>query len=374
MSEKKKVLIITEPFKYGGMNLVALRLQQTIDADKFECTYCVRHDEERGPMDEYVRSTGVRVIYQHENDLSYFKSYKYYMNLFKNEHFDIVHSHYPFYSTIPMLAARKSGIKVRITHSHFSTEIHKDFSKIKHFLVLLYRCIMRNILCYNATNILACSVPSGEYLVGKRGFRKKGIILNNGIDTSKYELNYGIRNKIRNEFNIDNDTTVIGHIGLMYYIKNQFFLLDVFNEYQKLHPGSVLMLVGDGDDRKALEQKCKCLKIKDKVIFTGLRDDVNELLMAMDCMVFPSLHEGFPLTLVEAQAAKLPCIVSDSVIKGVKLNDNLCFCSLNDTIDTWCKAIDNQLKYDRDSIDISRVCSEFDLFKIAKKLEKIYMQ
>ena len=369
MDKKLKLLIINSTLRYGGSDLVAIRLQQSLDKDKFDFTYCVNSND--CPLEEYVTSLGARVIHQQSENFNYYNSFKFFLDLFEREHFDIVHSHSMFYSAIVFLAAYKRGVKVRISHSHFSKPVNNNRSVFYKILECLYRIIMRKAVTKYSTNIIGCSYESGKYLAGKSGFSKKGIILNNGIDTSKYMIDTEIRNKVRKEFKLENKT-VIGHIGAIYYLKNQDFLIDIFNAYQHKNSESVLMLVGDGEDKEKLEKKCKSLGISDKVIFTGVRNDVNELLMAMDCMVFPSLHEGFPLTLVEAQASKLACIVSDTVSKTVKLNDNLCFKSLDDSIEDWCKAIEEQTAIDRNRVDNTALIDEFDLSNVAKKLETIY--
>ena len=230
---------------------------------------------------------------------------------------------------------------------------------------------MRKVIAHYATDIIGCSQEAGEYLAGKKGFSKKGIVLNNGIDAYKYEFNVAARNEARKNLGIENKT-VIGHIGQMYYVKNHEFLIDVFYEYQKTHKDSVLLLVSDGPDRNKLEEKVKGLNIEEKVLFLGFRDDIPNLLFAMDCFVFPSIHEGFPLTLVEAQAAKLPCLVSESITKKVKYNDNFEFLSINQSTKLWCNKIDELLKYDRSSVDNSLIIEQFDIKNIAKKLEQIY--
>lgn len=370
MNKKKKVLIVNDPLQYGGSDLVAVRLQQNLDKEKYECVYCLRHDEEIGPLEEQVAATGVRIMHQPENMLTYRKSYKYYLDLFEKEKFDIVHSHLLFFSAIVLKAAKKKKIPVRAAHSHFTKPLFPE-KGLKKIIRGTYRSVMRIWLNKYATDIIGCSQEAGEYLAGKKGFSKKGIVLNNGIDAKKYEFDILKRNEIRKSLGVENKT-VIGHIGQMYYVKNHGFLIDVFYEYQKIHNESVLLLVSDGPDRNKLEEKVKELKIEEKVIFLGFRDDIPNLLLAMDCFVFPSIHEGFPLTLVEAQAAKLPCLVSESITKKVKYNNNFEFLSINQSTKLWCNKIDELLKYDRSSVDNSLIIEQFDIKNIAKKLEQIY--
>ncbi|MGN1420919.1 MAG: glycosyltransferase [Eubacterium sp.] len=369
---KKKVLIVNDELQFGGSDLVAVRLEQYLDKDKFDCTYCVRH-EEIGPLEPLLIERGVRIIHIPDNQLSYGKSYKFILNLLEKEHFDIIHSHLLFFSAIVLKAAKKKNVPVRVAHSHFSKPLYPE-KGLKKILKNAYRFLMRIWLKRYATKMIACSVPAGEFLYGKKTFAKKGIVLNNGIDCSEYEFKKSVRESVRKEFNISDDAVLIGHIGQMWYAKNHDFLIDVFNEFHKINPNSYLMLVSNGPLREKIESKVESLNLKDAVIFTGFRTDCNELLMAMDCFVFPSIHEGFPLTLIEAQASKLSCLVSDAVNPATKLNSNFDFASLEGPVSEWVRKIDELLKIDRDSVDNSKVISEYDIKNISKKLEKIYLE
>lgn len=368
---KKKVLIIIEKLEYGGSEFVAIRLQQALNPEKFEFTYCVRGNE-KGPVEDDILKTGVRVIHQPDDKSGYLKSYKFYLDLFSKEHFDIVHSHQLFFSGIVLAAAKKRNVKIRLAHSHFTQPLAGHSSKLKSVITGFYRCFMRFILGLSATNIIGCSKDSGEFLAGKRLFAKKGIALNNGIDFQKYSFDYEKRQKIRKELNIE-DKCVLGHIGHFYYVKNQLFLIDVFNELHGRIKNSVLLLVGDGEDKELLLDKVNKYGLENDVIFAGFRNDVPDLLSAMDAMVFPSLHEGFPLTLIEAQAAKLPCVVSDTVTRDAKLSTAFSFVSLNDDAAKWCDEIEKMALLNRNDIDNSTVIENFDIKNIAKKLEKIYL-
>ncbi len=372
MNHKKKVLIVTPRFAYGGLDFVAIRLQQALDKNKFECIYCVRSEKKDNPIESKLKGTGVRIIHQPENKAGYLSSYLYYKQLFSQEHFDVVHCHLPFYSGIVMLAAKRRGIKKRIAHSHYSSPLALIHSKPKMLAAELYRAIMRILIGTCATDIIGCSLDAGIFLCGKSAFAKKGVVLNNGIDTEVYRYNIDIRDKKRKELGIENKI-VIGHIGQMYYVKNHSFLIDVFYEFQSKYPNSVLLLISDGPDREKIEKKVASLGMADKVIFLGYRDDVSELLMAMDCFVFPSIHEGFPLTLVEAQASKLPCVVSDSVTPQAKLNSNFSFVSIHESVQVWRREIENLLGKDRMKVDNTKVVHEFDIKHVAKQLEQIYL-
>ena len=326
-NNKKKVLIVTEPLKR----------------------------DEKGPLESYVIENGARVIHQPNSELSYIKSYKFYKKIMKSEHYDIVHSHLLFYSGFVLKAAYKCGIPKRVAHSHFSQPLVLYKSKLRQIIAFFYRIVMRFVLNKYATDLIACGEKPGEFLYGKNVFAKRGILLNNGIDCDRFKYDTQIRESVRKELNIKPNTIVLGHVGKMYYVKNQEFVLDVFNDFLKRYPDSVLILVGDGKDREMLEKKAEFLCISNKVIFTGVRNDVNKLLMAMDCLLFPSIHEGFPVILIEAQAT------------------NVDYLSINSPTSYWIESIIKMMKYDRNSIDNSVVINNFDIKNIGKKLEEIYL-
>ena len=159
---------------------------------------------------------------------------------------------------------------------------------------------------------------------------------------------------------------------MLNFVKNHTFLLDVFYEIYKINNNSVLLIVGDGEQRENIIKKTDKLGILDKVIITGIRHDVEKLLQAMDIMIFPSLYEGLPLTLIEAQASKLPCLISDTVSKSAKYNENVDYMSLEQSPEKWAKKALSMIKNDRNSVDINNLCKDYDINSVALKLEEIY--
>lgn len=369
--EKKKVVIISSPLNIGGFDIVATNLQKNLDKDKFECTYCLR-GEEIGVLEDEVVAGGAKIIHQPNNTKNYFKSYFYYKKFFSENDFDIVHSHLMFYSGIVMRAAYKAGIKKRVPHSHMTNPCIENRSTLKKIIAETYSFVMKRWLVKYSTDLVACGKEAGEYLYGKKNFAKRGVLLNNGTYLDKFEFEQQKRDDARKEFNLQN-SIVLGHIGRLNYVKNHSFLLDVFFEFQKQYSNSKLLIVGDGEQRPAIEAKAKSLGIDDKVIITGLRQDVDKLAMAMDVFVFPSLYEGFPMTLVEAQATKLPCLISDTVTRSAKLIEPTQYLSLNDSPTLWAQKAYELSQIDREGVDTSTLKKNFDIKSVAKQLENIYL-
>lgn len=285
-----------------------------------------------------MAQSGVRILHQPDTACSYIKSYFFYKRLLKKEPFDIVHCHLLFYSGIALFAAKRCGVEKRVAHAHFSQPMRKIRNPVIRFVKSLYHVVMRGFVSFVSTDIIGCSQAAGEYLAGRRGFRRKGTVLNNGIVTKQYYLNETVRQNVRASLGL-NHKIVLGHCGQLHDVKNQMFLLDVFHSFHRRYENSALILVGDGQDRQQLERRIEQLQLSKCAHILGFRNDVPQLLMAMDCFVFPSIHEGFPLTLIEAQAAQLPCVVSDTITPTVKLTEALQFASIEAQPEEWVKKL-----------------------------------
>lgn len=192
-------------------------------------------------------------------------------------------------------------------------------------------------------------------------------MLHNAIDLDVFEYDESARLKIREEFGINSGMTVVGHIGRFVAQKNHGFLLEIFAEYLKSNTGSVLMLVGKGELEEQIRKKAEELGITDKIIFTGVRSDIPQILSAMDIFVFPSLYEGMPNTVIEAQATGLPCIIADTITKEADITGLVKYLLLGN-VDAWVDAINNTKTNCRkdtrqdfidNKYDIASACNEF---------------
>ena len=133
-----------------------------------------------------------------------------------------------------------------------------------------------------------------------------------------------------------------------------------------------MLIVGEGEEKDAIEEKARRLGIENDVILTGVRNDVCDLLQAMDVFVFPSLKEGLPVTLIEAQATKLPCLISDTVSRYAKQNDNVEYVPLSVSAAEWAQKAQKLASIDRGSISCEKLVKNYDINEVAKQLEKIY--
>ncbi len=355
-----RVLQVVTNMDRGGLETMLMNYYRNIDREKVQFDFLV-HRTERAAYDDEIEALG-GIIYRLPKLVPWSRDYRQKLNQFFKEHpeYKIVHSHINCLSSIILKAAKDHNVPVRIAHSHNSRQDKNLTYPIK----LYYR---RFIPRY-ATKLLACGKAAGDWLFRGNPYE----VLNNAIDTGKYLPDEVIRAAKREELGILENQYLIGHVGRFFEQKNHAFLLDIFAELCKLDADCSLLLIGDGPLRKQMEEKCVTLSISDRVIFTGVRSDVPELMQAMDCFVFPSLYEGLPVTMVEAQASGLPCYISDGVSSECILTDCVKQLSFTASAECWAKEILSQKGAMRCYTLQQIQAAGFDVKENAKYLERMY--
>ena len=259
------------------------------------------------------------------------------LKTFFKEHkgeWNALHIHAPHFALFIAPAAKQAGMKKICVHCH-STEFSLKGNAKRNQLLSLYSK-------YFIKDKFACSKLAGDFWYGAKPYT----VVNNAIDCSAFTFNPQIRERARKNLSLA-DKPVIGHIGRTDIPqKNHFFLIDVFSEVVKLQPDAVLLLMG-AEETPELKQKCDDCAISGKVFFLGLRNDVNELLQACDVFLFPSTREGLPVSLIEAQAAGLPMLVSDSVTEEAAVTDLVRTISLTKSPCEWAEECVNLSKVNR---------------------------
>lgn len=369
-NRKKKLLIVLQLIRRGGVELVAINFAQNLNPTKYDITIMlvspnVNHDDE---LAQELIDSGIKIVKLSENIGGYIQKYKFIKEFLKDNRFDIVHSHTMFFSGFVMLAAKECGVKVRVSHSHAT-----KWNRKENLFFKAYKNFTRFLINTCSTHLLSCSTQSGIYLYGKKSFEKRGQIITNGIDTKKYAYNEKARTEIRDEFSIKDMEILVGHIGSIYYIKNQTFLIEVFAKMLEQNSEMKLLLVGEEFDGDPVRKKIKEYNLNDKVTFAGRRNDITKIVQAMDIMIFPSLFEALPVSLIEAQASSLPCLISDSVTNEVKFNENVEFLSLNENAKVWADKAFELLKTDRSTVKTENLTKFYDISYVIKELNRIYM-
>ena len=357
-----RVLHVVTYMGRGGLETMIMNYYRHMDRSKVQFDF-LTHRDFRADYDDEIEALGGR-IYRLPRLVPWSKNYRAALNSFFAGHpeYRIVHVHQDCLSSVILKAAKKQGVPVRIAHSHNSSQD----KNLKYPIKLFYR----RQIAGNATELFACGKDAGDWMFCGAHYR----ILNNAIDTGQYIYNPVRSQKVRQELGIPSESFVVGHIGRFNAVKNHTFLLDVFSKLKEQQQNALLLLVGDGDLRGEVEKKASDLGLSDCVIFTGIRSDVPDLLQAMDCFVFPSLYEGLPVTLIEAQAAGLPCIVSDSVsaeCAKTRLMDRI---SLHENPTVWANRISERAHSSRPNTQEELICAGYDIAANAQWLQNYYIE
>lgn len=319
-----RVLHVVTNMDRGGLETLIMNYYRRMNRDRIQFDFLV-HRDIPADYDAEILSLGGR-IYRLPRLNPFSPGYLRQLDRFFSEHreYRIVHCHLDCMAGIPLKAAKKHGVPVRIAHSHNSNQT-KDWK-------YPIKLVCKRRIAAHATALFACSEAAGRWMFGGRDF----LVMNNAIDAAAYTYQPQIREEVRRELGLDAEALVVGHVGQFRPQKNHRFLLDVF---AKLPPSARLLLVGDGMLRSELERQAKALGVFDRVIFAGVRADVNRLLQAMDVFVFPSLFEGLSVATVEAQTAGLPCLISDKVSLECKKTDLIDQLSLDEGIEAWARRV-----------------------------------
>lgn len=351
----------------GGVEAVVMNYYRNIDRSKIQFDFFCDEDSTDIPFNE-IQALGGKVILipPYQNIFKYNKILK--IELEKGE-YKIIHSHINALSVFPLRIAKKSGIQIRIAHSH-STTNNIEWKKN------IIKSLLKPFSKIYATDFFACTEHAGKWLFGKSAYKKNKIfILNNAIDIKNYKFDSEKRKQFRERNNINSDTFVIGHAGRFVTQKNHEFLIDIFDKFYKKNKNSLLILVGQGPLQGKIKEKINNLKLEDKVLFLNQRNDLNELYSAFDLFLFPSLYEGLGMVIIEAQTSGCPCLVSTEVPRDVKLTDLVKFEDLNSNVDIWSYDI-MSLKKDSDREKYEKIMSktQYNIITEAKKLENKYIE
>ena len=366
MTAKEKPIRILHVVTYmgrGGLETMLMNYYRNIDRNKIQFDF-LTHREFEADYDREIKELGGH-IYHLPRLNPFYPDYLKQLDQFFKEHreYKIVHSHLDCMAGIPLKYAKKNGVPVRIAHAHSSNQ-----TRDKKYCLKL--CFKHNIARY-ATHLFACGKEAGRWMFRTDNFQ----ILNNAIDAETYVYNSGVRDKMRKKLGIDRDTFVFGHVGRFTTEKNHLFLIDVFAEIAKRQNDSRLLLVGDGELQGAVKKKCYSAGLDDKIIFAGVREDVPELLQAMDVFLFPSLFEGLGIAVIEAQAAGLPCLISEGVPLECEKTEGLVYqLKLESGADCWAeKALQCTHKKRSNTLEQIRK-SGFDIKEAAIKLQEFYLE
>lgn len=352
-----RILQVVPAMDCGGMETFIMNIYRNIDRKKIQFDF-LYHYNKSCYFDDEITELGGNIfklsVRQDNRMLKYLIELKHF---FDTHHYSVIHGHYSGFGLFYNHFAAKAGVRCLIGHSHSDS-----------FSGVIDKCLSR-FFRYGLTQRFACSQHAGKVLFGSMPFE----IIPNGVDTSRFAFDANESTKIRHELGITDNALVIGNVGRFDAVKNHMYLLEIFLAILELHPMGRLLLVGKGALEKQLKSRATELGIADKVIFAGLRSDVEKMYCAMDILIMPSIYEGIPLVCTEAQASGLPCLLSDTVSEECNIAGNVKFLSLKKPARIWADTA-LEMMGSRCKNGATQVASAgYDIASVAEKLEQFYL-
>ncbi len=349
----------------GGAETLVMNYYRHIDRSKVQFDFLV-HRPQRGAYDDEIEALGGRIFRMPPLKISNLSQYRKELRAFFEEHpeYRIIHAHMSELGFFAFGEAKRSGVPVRICHAHNAP---KGFD-----LKLPFRLLLKHLIRPYITDMFMCGQASGEWLFGKKN-ANRFIQMNNAIDSTQFSFSEEKRNEIRESLHVG-EKMIVGHVGRFHPQKNHFFILDVFAKLLQKEPEAELWLIGTGENKEEVEKRAEQLELSNKVRFWGTRSDVSDLMQAMDVFLFPSLYEGLSVSLVEAQAAGLPCLISDCIPCECRLTDLAIPFSLDSGAEDWADKLCDLRNHERISVKKDIIAAGFDIEKNAMWLQNYYLK
>lgn len=371
MNSPLRVLFFIDRLRLGGIQMLAYDILMHNDPSKMVIEILNLDDGEQYPLTQTLKDMGVTIhllkgAWMHSPlDLPHY--YRAVDTFFAQHHdYDVVHMHSSSKNYYILQCAAKWGIPVRVAHSH-----NTGFQSHNPLTIAMGNLMMKPMRRY-ATHWVGCSKLACEWLFGQGCVeRGEAQVILNGIDSSLFVYDPQVRQEVRKTLGVE-DKFVIGHVGRFAHQKNHTFLLDIFAEVAKRRDDAVLVLIGIGELMEAMQQKAAKLGIADKVIFAGFRDDRNRYMQAMDSFLFPSLHEGLSVVLIEAQASGMPVFTSDSTTTETKYSPYMHFLSLQQSAAEWADRIIEQGSVERRDMTATIYEAGFDIRVMVQNFYNLY--
>lgn len=355
-----RVLCVFGCLDRGGAETMCMNLYRHIDRSRVQFDF-VTHTPRPGAFDEEIRSLGGRIYiaprFRGWNLPQYFRWWR--RHLKAHPEHRIVHGHYFSISGLYFREAKKAG-RVTVAHSH-ATSLFPGKKKLEDlFIALLNRY---------ADYRLACSEAAGRFLFPGRDFT----VLKNAVDAETFAFDPAARAAVRRELGIPEAAPVAAVVGSLIPVKNPMGTLDIFRALHEKRPDARLLWCGGGDMRAEIEQRISALGLDAAVVLAGVRRDIPRVLQAADVYLMPSLREGLPVSAIEAQAAGLPCLLSEGISREAAITARCRFLPLGDA-GVWAAEIENALSEGRHDSRRELAAAGYDVCATAEWLREYYMR
>jgi len=370
---KKRILEVVGRMDRAGQETFLMNIFRAADKNIYDFTFSV-NGKHIGDYEQEIVQLGGKIYHNPytisiKNIFKHIKVFRKYLR--ENGPFDVVHCHTYYFGGFIMWAAYKEGVPIRIMHSHNTSDGYKNS-----LYRILYRQITRNLILKYSTQLVGCGKDAYKSLF-KKNVKSEDYILNNAIDINKFDENKIDVAKERKKINCEINDTIFISVARFFPVKNHEKIINIFNEYvNNINHNAKLLLVGDGTLLDNVKKQVNELKLNKKVIFLGKRNDVNKLLLISDLFIMPSLFEGLPVSLIEAQAAGTHCIISDTITDEVDMNIGLITkVSLNSSNLEWAKICHKKLRNKKLTFEYRKEKMEkkgYTVNGVWRKLKKIY--
>lgn len=375
-NEAIRVLHYIKHLESGGGETLLYNIYKNIDREQIQFDFLVNSQKEE-KLDSKIRELGGKkiVLINKEPRFTLIKIFiviKKLNKLLRKGNYKIFHIHCSNgQGLLYAYVAKCAGIPVRIVHIHNSSITDGKFIFIKKMFHKICKCLFMNA----PTDYIACSASAAEWQYSKKIVKNNSyLLLKNGIEVSKYIFDNTVRYKIRKKLDWDNKKIII-NIGRMEKEKNQIFLLDILAELCKNEDKYRLIIIGRGSLESDIKKHAKKLKILSKILFIEYSNEIEKYLWTSDLFVLPSLSEGLGIVAIEAQAAGLPTIVSNTVPQEVYISNLIISVPLNYSANEWAKVIKTKCmkRNSKSQLELIKKAG-FDIKNTAYELQKLYME
>lgn len=367
MTEPVRVLHVVGKLNRGGAESRIMDLYRNIDRAKVQFDF-VEHTNEHCAFEDEIESLGGR-IYRVErfkvyNWIAYQRDWK--KLLKEHPEWKVVHGHMTSTAGIYLPLAKKMIQCYTIAHARSAGVDPGIKGKLTRWL--------RRNLKDQCDQCYTCSALAGESVFGKKAMELGMVeMIPNAIEADKFQYNQAIREEYRRKLQIDDSTLVLGHVGRIDPVKNHPYMLEILEQMCEQGMDVKLLLLGEGSQTEMVKALAKAKHLEEKVLFAGNHKNVWDYYQAMDFFLLPSFYEGLPGTAVEAQAAGLRGILSDTITREAAVTELMTYRSIEEPAAEWVKEILARKDYERENTLTKIKASGFDVKALAEKLQSVYL-
>ena len=363
-----RILHILHSMNRGGAENALMNYYRQIDKSKIQFDFLLTNNG-RNDFDEEILDLGGKIFTITPLTISNLLKYIRELRLFLRHHTEyiIVHSHTSSKSVVPLAIARSLNIPVRISHSHNSMS-EKGING-------LIRDTLMPFLKLTANVYFSCGRQAARWLYGEKMIRQGKInIIHNVINASLFRYDIIKRLQIRHTLGIDKEAFIIGNVARFCKEKNHLFSVEILREVITKHPDTILLLVGDGEERPSIESYAKKLGVFEKIKFVGVVPNVYDYEQAMDVFILPSLYEGLPLSIIEAQVSGLPCFTTKGTVsEECSVTDLVNYLPLESGASFWADEILKVIGKERNDRFNEVKAAGYDSVSAAVELQELYI-